>query len=138
VTKINPHDIGPLLNPWAGLADDGDEIERYAWVDPNDESSIRRVIVQDIVPHVATWDVHRRELTKLALQCALTFATDWFFERSFDSNLPPFEAPTPTRRLFEIVWEELFDGEDYRLPGTASDHVSAERLDPNLIRMSGA
>jgi hypothetical protein len=136
VTRVNPYFVDSLLRPWSGLADDDDEIDRYAWVDPNDESTIRRVIVQDVVPYVARWDDEGRAKTKLALQFALTFATDWFFERSFDSCLPPFEAPTPARRLFELAWEELFGDEDCRLPGSKSDYeINDDLMEPNQIRV---
>jgi len=136
MTTVNPHFVDSLLDPWGGGADDGGEIDRYAWVNPSDESSIRRVIVQDMLPYVERWDDEGRAKTKLALQFTLTFAEDRFFERSFDSCLIPFNAPTPARRLFELAWEELFGDEDYRLPGSESDYkINDDLLEPNQIRV---
>lgn len=136
MTTVNPHFIDSLLDPWGGGADDGDEIDRYAWVDPSDDLTIRRVIVQDMVPYVARWDEAGRSKTKLALQFCLSFAPDRFFERTFDSCLMPFNAPTPARRLFEIAWEELFGNEDYRLPGSAKDYeINDDLMEPNQIRV---
>lgn len=139
MTRADPYDVTPLLDPWVGLADDGTEIDRYAWVDPADDASLRRVIVQDMVPYVATWDDQHRERAKVALQFALTFGTEWFFQRCFDSSLPPFETPVPARRLFEIVWNELFGEQDWRLPGRLDEHLAlGVHLDPKKFRMDSA
>lgn len=136
MTTTSPYDIGALIDPWAGGADDDEALDQYEWVDPSDEASIRRVIAQDIVPHVAAWDDARREKVKLALQFALTFGTDWLFQRTFDSDLPPFEAPVPARRLFELIWEIVYGDIDYRLPGVPTDYVDRKtRLKPEHIRL---
>jgi hypothetical protein len=107
-----------LLGPLAGGADDDDDSERYASLDPNDEAAVRAVIRDRIKPEITlSLDGDGMAVCKESL--AYFLAKDGFnFGELYDGLLMPFDHPRDPRCLFLWLWEELF-GEAYRPPDTS-------------------
>ena len=111
---VNPYFLHTLLEPITGLADDDSSVQAYAELNPNDESQMRALIREVIVPHAFSLSGSMTERVKLAYRFYLS-KPDANFERVFYSNLPPFDAPNDPRQFFLWIWDECFSGEDFRL-----------------------
>jgi len=114
MNTVNPYLLHTLLEPITGLADDDASVQAFAKLDSNDESEMRAIIRNMIVPHALSLSRDAMKRVKLAYQFYLS-KPDSNFERVFYSNLPPFDAPDDPRQFFLWIWDECFVGEDFRL-----------------------
>lgn len=113
---VNPYLMGCIFNPFAGLADDDDAVEKYRDVNPNDQNAVRGVIRELSVPYVQTLRESVKIRVKLSCQYFLsTEQPDSLFRGLFEGSLPPFDAPDDARALFIWAWNECFPGESYVL-----------------------
>ena len=114
MNTVKPYFVHTLLEPITGLAEDDDAVRTYGDLDSNDESQMRRVIREIIVPHELALSMGAKERVKLAYQFYPS-KPDADFKRVFYSNLPPFDAPDDPRQFFLWIWDECFSGEDFHL-----------------------
>ncbi len=126
-----------MLGPLVGLADDDDAVERYRYVDPNEEAELRKIIRRELVPYYRRWDEKSQEAAKLALRYVLSFHPDRLGD-VFDSVLPPFDAPDDAALFFEWLWDELFPSEDYRLDDPSAYRVREDVNATNRIKLAPA
>jgi len=113
---VNPHLMGCIFNPFSGLADDDDAVEKYWDLDPNDEAAVRIVIRELSVPYVQ--QLRENVKTRIKLSCQYFLSTEQpaeLFRGLFEGRLPPFYAPNEPRSIFIWAWNECFPGESYIL-----------------------
>lgn len=113
---VNPHLMGCIFNPFAGLADDDDAVEKYRDLNPNDQNAVREVIRELSVPYVQ--NLRERVKIRVKLSCQYFLSTeqpDRLFRGLFEGSLPPFDAPDDARSIFIWAWNECFPGESYVL-----------------------
>ena len=111
---MNPYFLHTLLEPLSGLADDDDAVQAYANLDSNDETQMRAIIREMIVPLALSLSTGAKERVKLAYQFYLS-KPDAKWDRVFYSTLPPSDAPNDPRQFFVWIWDECFSGEDFHL-----------------------
>ena len=114
MNTVNPYFLHTLLEPLSGLADDDDAVQAYANLDSNDETQMRAIIREMIVPLALSLSTGAKERVKLAYQFYLS-KPDAKWDRVFYSTLPPFDAPNDPRQFFVWIWDECFSGEDFHL-----------------------
>jgi hypothetical protein len=134
---INLYYLGALLTPWAGSAEDDERYNEFNELDPTDEDAVRARIRADLVRYYERWDERSKAKAKAAFQFALTFLDRTFFARTFNTEMIVFQPREPVRELFEWLWEELFNSEDWRLPGTPKDYQLENAIwQPNTIKVA--
>jgi hypothetical protein len=111
---VNPWFLNVPLGPLAGLAEIEDEVERYAALDPNDSTAVRKIIRDSIVPDVKSLPFNVIDAVKTSYRYFLS-GHEIDFEGVFYGSLPPFAAPDEAKNFFVWIWEGCFPGEDYHI-----------------------
>ena len=110
---VNPYFLEVPLTPIIGGADI-DELAEYTSLDSTDETAVRHVIRELIVPFWATLGPQIRDRVQLAYRYYLS-RPDTDFGKVFRSIMPPFRSPPVPRKFFLWIWEECCPGEDYQM-----------------------
>ena len=129
--RVNPYYLHVALEPFCGMADDDEEVERYREFDSNDESAFRCLIRSEIKPHLDSIEEPGKSYVRTAFQYYLSKEGP-NFERVFESVLPPFDPPKNPRNLFVWIWQECFDG-DYMIGDFSDYEVVADANEPTLV-----
>ncbi len=88
--------MAQLLLPLAGLADDDDAVEKYRHVDPNDETAMRAVIRNLIVPRIRL--LTDDSVGKLRQTFSFYLSSpEYRWADLFYSMMPPFDAPNDAK-----------------------------------------
>jgi hypothetical protein len=111
---VNPNFLETPLDPLIGGADIDELCAAYSALDPNDETAVRAMIRELLVPYVLSLNKAIHERIRLAYQYYLS-KPDSNFRDLFLPLMLPFGIPHDPRRFIQWVWEECFPGEDYRL-----------------------
>lgn len=110
--KVNPSFLSYMLSPLTGGADIDEEVTKYNNIIPNNEAEVKEIIEVVLKPFFESAPMEFRHEAKKSLSYYLT--TDKIdFERTFNSNLMPFDHPTIAKQFFLWLWEVLFNDESY-------------------------
>jgi hypothetical protein len=132
---VNIYFVTALLNPLTGGADDDEEVALYRETDPDNEQQMRTVIRDRLKPYFKRFDVKSAEIAKASLQYLLSDrSTD--FLRLYGSCLLPISPPSEPRHFFEWLWNELFDGREYKLISLDECRIDNDVHAPNLIQLT--
>ena len=101
-----------LITPLVGLADAEELFEEYEGMNPDSEKEVKQMILEVLQPHFDSLSPVIKNKCKLALSYYLTTSMI-DFEKIFDSEMLPFDPPSPPKLFFIWLWEVLFEGEDY-------------------------
>lgn len=92
---------------------------------PNDDEHVRHVIRCVIAPYFARWDDESKaEARKLWAEVIVKREEEWLI-LAWEADLPPVNLPDEPLRFAQILWEELFPGED------PQDHVPPPDAEPD-------
>ena len=127
--------VGKFLDPLVGGADDDDMVRHYENYDPNDEQRMRQIIRREIYVRFSGWNTRGKRIGKETLRYALTTRESNYFERTFNSVLPPFPPPDDARLFFVWIWEELFGPEAYEIKDLSGYVENNDLHAPNLVRL---
>ncbi|MEO3943963.1 hypothetical protein [Gorillibacterium sp. CAU 1737] len=130
MVSVNPYFISDLLSPITGLADDDEAVEKYRDIDTSVDNHYREIIRLEIKTYYDCLSNENKEKVKGALNYYLS-TSEIDFERVFESCLPPFDPPKDARNFFIWVWEELFEGENYKITNKAEYVINSDVNEPN-------
>ncbi len=121
--EVSVSHIDALLSPLIGLADDDEAVAKYRTINQNDASEVKAVIGATIRPYFDLYDTKSKGKAKDSLSYYLSLpGSD--FERLYYSNLLPFDALDDPKNFFIWLWEELFQGYDYKMDKLAEFQVN--------------
>src|SRR6185295_16935121 len=103
---VNPHFLSNAVSPWIGGADDDTVDAELCALTLSDEAGARSLVKRDLVPWFAGASATVKEGIRRAIHYVLTEDDRWC-EGVLAHGLMPFEVPANSRRLFEIIWEEV-------------------------------
>jgi hypothetical protein len=99
--------------------------------DMKDFNNFSLLINRYLRPSLDNFPPRVLQLLKGTWKFAINTYTDETLERSFESNLPPFELPGRPREFYIKVWEALFPNESWHLQqGESFSEINNSHLDP--------
>lgn len=120
---INPYFLNVPLDPFCGMADVDEEVERFRDFNSNDEEAVRRLIQEQMKPYVAELHLETRDRISDAYRYYLS-RKETNFDRVFGSVLAPFDPPDNPRDMFLWIWQECFGG-DYAIDDSVDYRIVA-------------
>jgi hypothetical protein len=129
---VNPYFLDVPLTPIIGGADIDELTAEYGSLDPNDETAVRQLIRDLVVPFWATLGPQIRDRVQLAY-CYYLSRPETDFAKVFRSIVAPFRTPSESRLFFLWVWEECCPGDDYRLSSFDDIVVKSDINEPTEL-----
>jgi hypothetical protein len=129
---VNPYFLDVPLTPIIGGADIDELTAAYGSLDATDETAVRQLIRDLIIPFWVTLGPQIRARVQLAYRYYLS-RPDTDFANVFGSIMAPFRAPSEPRTIFLWVWEECCPDEDYRLSSFDDIVVKSDINEPTEL-----
>lgn len=108
---VNPVYIDEVLSPLIGGADDESTIEIYGHYRSDEESDIKELARDVLLPEFKKQKPILQDAVKNTLAYYLTYPKKVNFESIFNSLLLPLDTPSNARVFFQWIWEAFFPGE---------------------------
>ena len=112
IQTVNMWYLSEIISPLGG--DDDDLYKRYGNVEFTDESAVKEMVRDMVVPHLRRFNEAGLIGAKLALRYALC-QKGLDLARPWNAMMPPFAITHNAKQFWEWIWEGCFPGEDYRL-----------------------
>ncbi|QKH36174.1 hypothetical protein FOC84_14940 [Achromobacter pestifer] len=128
---VNPYLIEILLEPFLFL--DDDEKNELSIIGPDSEGEIRKVFKNLIVPYFSSIDEKNREDIKMSFGFYLENNKEALVGMLGSSHCPLPDLDPPVR-VFEILWDELFEKEVRNGYQIENFSVNSDFAAPNSIR----
>lgn len=118
---MNPFFVETLLAPFGGMSDE-EILEARNHVNPNDPTSVRKLIAAVLKPAFDCYDENSQRLLRQNLSYFLTVGID-YWERLYDMSMPPIDAPDDPRQFFIWLWEVLMPDQSYTMSDVSDIEV---------------
>lgn len=106
--------------------------------DPEDERHMRHVIRCVMAPYFHRWDKHSQQALRPVLAEVIVEHDAEWLGNAWEADLPPVSLPSDPVRFIQVLWDELWPGEDpaaYVLPDA---EVDADPTICNQMRVAPA
>jgi hypothetical protein len=106
LTDAEENQISFLFDPWVGMADDDDFVERLKGMDPNDSHALKQLLVNDLGQWIEgmTGNECIASITALKRLAGLGHVDQ---EMIWNSYMMPFDLPDDPSKLHDYVQELL-------------------------------
>jgi len=125
--------IAFLTSQLGGCGDHDGDFERWGHVDMADETHMRWIIEEQVVPPFMSATPREQAEAKYSLMWQMTF-DPISLSRSWESRLPVFDLnDQQSIRIQELIWERFWPGESWLLPGNVDDYRMATREEDQAL-----
>lgn len=104
----------------------------------DNDDHVRHVIASVIAPYFSRWDDESKAHARSALALVLAEDEEQWFVDAWEADLPPVSLPSEPLRFAQLLWEQLFPGDDPEavVPVDADVVVDADPTACNRMRVA--